>query len=461
MGASSPALPIAVIGAGFSGTMAAIQLLETLPRERPVLLCERSESFARGLAYGTGDFGHFLNLRAANMSAFPDRPRHFEDWLARNAAGLPPEEAVGIRATPAGTFASRPLYGRYLSEILTETVTSGGPPRLQLVNDGITDLVPSAGGFSLRTEGGLGLPVAGAVLAMGNLAGTGEPHSRHRADIWAPETLGRLQPNQPVLIVGTGLTMIDAVVSLRRRGFGGPIVALSRRGLLPNTHAPAAALPLPNLTPTDLASLVTLSRRLHAAARAAGDDWRSVVDALRPVTDYIWRSLPAAERGRFLRHLRPFWDVHRHRSAPPAAEAIDREIAQGRLTVRAGRILSIADEATQAIVTLRPRGAVAPERLAVQCILDATGIGRVGETTDPLLRRLIDRGLVRPGAFGLGLDVGADFRARGGRPAGPVWTLGPLMRGALWECIAVPDIRNQAADLAAGIAAELARAEAA
>lgn len=126
MSASSSALPIAVIGAGFSGTMAAIQLLETLPRERPVLLCERSESFARGLAYGTGDFGHFLNLRAANMSAFPDRPRHFEDWLARNAASLPPEEAVGIRVTPAGTFASRPLYGRYLSEILTETVTNGG-----------------------------------------------------------------------------------------------------------------------------------------------------------------------------------------------------------------------------------------------------------------------------------------------------------------------------------------------
>ncbi|TXN22449.1 FAD/NAD(P)-binding protein [Methylobacterium sp. WL9] len=461
MGASSSALPIAVIGAGFSGTMAAIQLLEALPRERPVLLCERSESFARGLAYGTGDFGHFHNLRAANMSAFPDRPRHFEDWLARNAACLPPEEAVGIRATPAGTFASRPLYGRYLSEILTETVTNGGPPRLRLVNDAVTDLVPSAGGFSLRTEGGLGLPVAGAVLAMGNLAGTGEPHSAHRADIWAPETIGRLQPDQPVLVVGTGLTMIDAVVSLRRRGFAGPIVALSRRGLLPNTHAPAAAHPVPNLTAADLSSLATLSRRLHASARAASDDWRSVVDALRPVTDFIWRSLPHSERGRFLRHLRPFWDVHRHRSAPPAADAIDREIADGRLTVRAGRILSIADEATQAVVTLRPRGAAEPERLAVQCILDATGIGRVGETTDPLLRRLIDRGLVRPGAFGLGLDVGADFRARGQRQAGPVWTLGPLMRGALWECIAVPDIRNQAVDLAAGIAAELARAEAA
>ncbi|GLS43451.1 FAD/NAD(P)-binding protein [Methylobacterium brachythecii] len=461
MSAHHSALPIAVIGAGFSGTMAAIQLLDSLPHNRPVLLCERSASFGRGLAYGTGDFGHFLNLRASNMSAYPDRPRHFEQWLARNALDLPPDEAAGVRVTPGGTFASRALYGRYLSEILTDTVTGSGPPRLRLVNDGISDLVPRPGGFALRTEGGLSLPVAGAVLAMGNLAGTGEPHSRHRADLWSPETIGRLQPELPVLIVGTGLTMIDAVISLRRRGFGGPIIALSRRGLLPNTHAPTEALPVPNLTGVDLRSLTALTRRIRAAAHAAGDDWRNVIDALRPITDYVWRSLPASERERFLRHLRPFWDVHRHRSAPPAAAAIADDIAAGCLTVRAGRILSIEDEPSRAVVTLRPRGAAEPERLTVQCILDATGIGRVSKTPDPLLRRLIDRGLVRPGPFGLGLDVDADFRARGLPLGGPLWTIGPLMRGALWECIAVPDIRNQAADLAAGIAAELARDEAA
>ncbi|MCE4223269.1 pyridine nucleotide-disulfide oxidoreductase [Methylobacterium sp. C25] len=455
------ALPIAVIGAGFSGTMAAIQLLDSLPSDRPVLLCERSASFGRGLAYGTDDFGHFLNLRASNMSAFPDCPRHFEQWLAHNAADLPPDEAPGIRVTPVGTFASRALYGRYLSEILTEAVTGSNLPRLRLVNDGISDLMPGPGGFAVRTEGGLSLPVAGAVLAMGNLAGAGEPYSRHRADLWSPETIGRLQPELPVLIVGTGLSMIDAVISLRRSGFSGPIVALSRRGLLPNAHAPTEALPVPNLTAADLRSLTTLTRRIRAMAVAADGDWRSVIDALRPIVDFIWRSLPAPERGRFLRHLRPFWDVHRHRSAPPAASTIEDDIAAGSLIVRAGRILSIEDEPSRAVVTLRPRGAIEPERLTVQCILDATGIGRVSETSDPLLRRLIGRGLVRPGPFGLGLDVDSDFRARGLPLGGPLWTIGPLMRGALWECIAVPDIRNQAADLAAGIAAELARAEAA
>ncbi|WP_132252234.1 FAD/NAD(P)-binding protein [Methylobacterium segetis] len=457
MTAIDHALPIAVIGAGFSGTMAAIQLLATLPRSRPVLLCERADAFGRGLAYATRAPAHLLNLRAANMSAFSDRPHHFEAWLAE-------EGAEGVRRTPAGTFAPRGVYGRYLSELLRQALTADGLPRLRLVNDAVTDLEPSGGGFVLRTEGGQAHPVAGAVLAAGNLAGPGEPASRHRVDPWQPERFGRLHPHLPVLIVGTGLTMVDTVATLRGQGFSGHIVAVSRRGLLPNVHEPAEAWPAPNLTTGDLASLSALVGRIRrevASARAAGVDWRGVVDGLRPVTDFIWRSLPAPERDRFLRHLRPFWDVHRHRTAPPAAQAIDEEIARGSLTVLAGRIRAIADEEAHAVVTLLPRGEEQPRDLEVQCILDATGIGRVSETQDPLLRRLMARGLVRPGPFGLGLDAGPDYRALGTRGGGRLWTLGPLLRGVLWECIAVPDIRNQAAEVADLVAMDLERAEAA
>ncbi|KAB1072965.1 FAD/NAD(P)-binding protein [Methylobacterium planeticum] len=460
MAATQPARPIAVIGAGFSGTMAAIQLLATLPRDRAVLLCERGGRFGRGLAYGTGASAHLLNLRAGNMSAFPDRPRHFEDWLAALAEG----PAEGVRATPAGTFAPRGLYGRYLTELLTDAVTRDGLPRLHLLNDTVSDLAPDPEGFRLRTEGGQTHAVAGAVLAMGNLGAAGEPRSRHRLDPWQPERLGRLHPHLPVLIVGTGLTMVDTVATLRDHGFAGPIVAVSRRGLLPSAHAAAAPWPIPALSAADVATLPALLRRVRrevAAAEAAGIGWRGVIDALRPVTDTLWRSLPPAERARFLRHLRPFWDVHRHRTAPPAAEMIAREIAAGGLSVGAARILSVVDAPAHAAVTLRPRGAGETLRLDVQAILDATGIGRVGETEDPLLRRLIARGLVRPGPFGIGLDAGPDYRVLGTRPGPRLWTLGPLLRGVLWECLAVPDIRNEAADLAGIVAAELDRAEAA
>ena len=450
---------IAVVGAGFSGSMAALHLLAALPRHWSVLLCERGNAFGRGLAYGTQAADHLLNLRAATMSAFPDRPNHFSDWLAR-LAGDPTEAAAaaGIRHTPAGTFAPRGLYGRYLAALLTEALTAEGAPRLRLVHDAIVDLEPRPGGVTLRTEGGQAFAAAGAVLAMGHVAGPGGPPSAHRLDPWAPEAFGRLHPHLPVLVVGSGLTMVDAVASLRGQGFSGKILALSRRGLLPRVHAPTRPWPVPDVAPDDLASLTRLTQRIRreiAAAQAAGQDWRDVVDVLRPIVDNLWRALPAAERARFLRHLRPFWDVHRHRAAPPSAVAVADEIAAGRLEVRAGRILAIADEPGQAVVTIRPRGASADVALTVQAILDATGIGPISESADPLLRRLAARGLARPGPFGLGLDAGPDYRLRSAKAGRLLWTLGPLLRGTLWECIAVPDIRNQAVEVAALVAAEV------
>lgn len=173
-----------------------------------------------------------------------------------------------------------------------------------------------------------------------------------------------------------------------------------------------------------------------------------MIDALRPVIDPLWRGLPTPEKARFLRHLRPFWDVHRHRTAPPAAETIAGEIARGTLHVMAGRILSVVDDDARATVTIRPRGAEQTLAIEAQGLLDATGFGRVAETDDPLLRNLMARGLARGGPFGLGLDATAGYRVVGPRGSGRLWALGPLLRGVLWECTAVPDIRNEAADLA-------------
>ena len=454
--ADAPPLPVAIIGAGFSGTMAAIQLLARLSPDRGVLLCERAEQFGPGRAYATGNPDHLLNVRAANMSAFPDRPGHFTDWLA----GLDDGAGPGIRVTPAGTFAARGLYGRYLAELLTGAVTGADALRLRLVNDAIVDIRQEDGRLSLHSAGGRTFAAAGAVLAMGNLVTPAEPPSRYRFDPWRSDAFAPLHAHLPVMIVGTGLTMVDAVMTLRRRGFEGRIVALSRRGLVPAVHAPAAALPLPALSAKERTSLSALCARIRTevgVAVAAGTDWRGVIDALRPVTDQLWLGFSDVERGRFLRHLRPFWDVHRHRSAPPAGAAIADEIAAGRLVVRAGRVVAIEDRPSHASVTVRPRGTDGRETLDVQCILDARGIGTVAGTRDPLLSRLIARGLVRPGPFGIGLDAAPDLSLRrdAGEPDARLWTLGPLLRGVFWECTAVPDIRNQAAALAQAVAAEL------
>ncbi|WP_407529778.1 FAD/NAD(P)-binding protein [Methylobacterium oryzisoli] len=453
--------PVAVIGAGFSGTMAAIHLSRIMP-ERSVLLCEKADAFARGLAYATSNTDHLLNVRAANMSAFPDEPRHFERWLER--CGL--DDLASIRTTPAGMFAARGLYGRYLTELLVSTLADAdGAPRLILENDEAVDLTPCDDGFRLTLAGGRTRTVAGAVLACGNLRSPRGPRSRYAISPWDPTPLADLPADRPILIIGTGLTMIDTVAALRHRGFAGAIMAVSRHGLLPQAHAPVVPWPVPDLPAEARRSVPTMLRFLRAeAARAssAGADWRSVIDALRGVSVDLWRGLPPTEQRRFLRHVRSFWDVHRHRMAPPAAEFCERERGAGRLTVLRARIDAIADRSGYAEVMLRGRGAAGPSRVEAQRIIDASGVGRVADTDDLLLRRLMAHGLIQPDALGLGLAATDDFTLidQHGSAHRPLWTLGPLLRGTLWECTAVPDIRGHAAELARTVATRLARAPA-
>jgi uncharacterized NAD(P)/FAD-binding protein YdhS len=448
--------PIAVIGAGFSGTMAALHLSRLMP-ERPVLLCEKSGAFARGLAYATGRTDHLLNVRATNMSAFPDQPEHFSRWLET----CPLDGAAWTRATPAGLFAARGLYGRYLTDLLLKALAEPSQaPRLMLENDEVVDLAPAEEGFCLTLAAGRRRVVAGAILACGNLRAPRGPRSRYAVDPWDDKPLDDLRPDLPLLIVGTGLTMVDAVAALRQRRFSGPILAVSRRGLLPQVHAATTPWPAPVLPDAARHSLPALLRFIRDEVRraaAAGTDWRSVIDSLRGASIGLWRGLPLAEQHRFLRHVRAFWDVHRHRMAPPAAEIIERERASGGLTLMRARVVAVEDQAGHARVTLRERGAAEPRTVVVQRIIDASGVGRVADTDDLLLRRLMARGLIRPDALGLGLAVSDDLAVldQRGEADRPLWTLGPLLRGTLWECTAVPDIRGQAAELARTVAARL------
>ncbi len=453
MSAAPRPRPVAIIGAGLSGTIAAVQLLAALPPERGVLLCERAERFGRGIAYATAGPDHLLNVRAANMSAFPDQPGHFADWLrARDSTS---GEAPGDAADPALRFARRGLYGRYLADVLGQALTrTDGAPRLTPVHDAVADLVPESGGFSLRMAGGRTYAVAGVVLALGNLRPAPTADGVTFPDPWDPAVLEGLHPDLPVLVVGTGLTMVDLALALTRRVPGLSVVALSRRGLLPHSHAAVQARALPDLG-ADAATPRALLRRLRAEIAAGAGDWRGVIDGLRPATQGIWQAWSPAERRRFLRHLRPYWDVHRHRMAPSVAQAMAALVAERRLRPMQGRLEALEIEGEgRAAAVLRLRGQAAPIRLPVQRVIEARGVQDAARADDPLVRRLIARGLVRPDALGIGLDARADLALLDapGLPAERLWGLGPIVRGVFWECTAVPDIRVQAAGLAQRVA---------
>jgi len=433
---------VAIVGAGFSGTLLAINLLEQDDVE--VLLIERDRRrMGAGVAYSSPDADHLLNVRAGNMSAFADRPGHFCDWLA--ARGLGCDKA----------FVSRATYGQYLRETLGLAMEKYGR-RLQLIDDEVLDIAEHGGKVTLGLVNGGLIEADKVALAIGNLpphdhpaiARGGLTPLHYVGDPWTGPLGEGLKPDQTVLVVGTGLTAVDVVLRLVSSGFEGRIVAMSRRGLRPHRHVdglapvrPVLAKPAP-----ELSDLVRWART------AAGQgDWRLTVDSIRPITQMMWASADADKRARFLRHLRPFWDVHRHRLAPAVADRIDALIAERRLVFRAGKIEEVAAGLDGVAVHWRPRGEDRRQRLDVARIVNCTGPqGDLLRATDPLVRRLLKQGFIRPDALRLGLDIDRDGHVvgRDGRPAEHILAIGPMTRGDLWEVVAVPDIRNQVSALA-------------
>jgi hypothetical protein len=212
VGASAERLPVAVIGGGFSGTISALNLMRTLPPDQTVLLCERAQKFACGVAYATEQNDHLLNVRAANMSAFAEQPDSFECWVR----GCASEDTRRVRHTPEGVFASRSLYGRYLNAMLDMAMAGcAGSARLRLVAEAVIDVAPTPGGWLLVFAGGAVQRVGAVVLAIGNVRSSPCDSEIYRSDAWAPGALEDLHGDLPVLVVGTGLTTMDLAVSLR------------------------------------------------------------------------------------------------------------------------------------------------------------------------------------------------------------------------------------------------------
>jgi uncharacterized NAD(P)/FAD-binding protein YdhS len=444
--------PIAVIGAGFTGTMVAIHLESLLAPAQPLLLCERG-AFARGTAYATPNAHHMLNVRAANMSAFPGKPGHFQDWLRAAAPDCP--EAV--RNTDAGIFASRGMYGRYLGSLLDESQASPNPSRVELIADEAVDLEPDGDGYRLSFASGATRLVGGVVLAVGNVAAAADGSPAYRPNPWDPDSTADLHADLPVLIMGTGLTMVDLALELRSKGFPGPVIAISRRGLLPHRHAVSARWPTPSFGEAASRPLLEVVRQVQREVRQAQDhgiDWRGVVDSLRPITAALWQSLSWDDRARFLRHLRPFWDVHRHRIAEPVAAQVDALRGEGFLVVRRGRITDMDVGDDRATVTYRLRATGQEQRVVVQRVINATGLASLKRANSLLVQSLLRRGLIRLDPLQLGLDVTGTLQAiaSDGTRTRNLWALGPLVRGVFWECVAVPDIRMQAERVARVVA---------
>jgi uncharacterized NAD(P)/FAD-binding protein YdhS len=461
---------VAVIGAGASGLLTAIQILNQGGSDGPrIYLIEKYETFGAGAAYSTSDPAHLLNTRTGNMSGFPDKPGHFLDWLAEN-------EGVGSRGISPACFVSRHTYGRYLRSILRDAATgSDAVGRFYLVPDEAVSVRRGSDcGFTIRLALGKDIHADAVVIAIGNppphppgVEDNGVLNSPYYSgDPWAFEAANQSRKDGTIVLLGTGLTTIDFALSLARNGHRAPIVALSRRGLLPRRHSapPAQQLPAPPLlTSNILADLKTL-RRAIAESEKNRSDWRDVIDSLRPITAAYWQSLAEAEQQRFLRHLRPWWEVHRHRIAPEAADKFDALLSSGQMEIKRGRLKRLAltgDAETPVAVTWLPKGSDKPALFSVSRVVNCMGPGNNPlRSPFPLVQQMLRDGLLQPDGLGLGVAVSSSCQiiSKSGVPEPALFALGPVTRGTFWEVTAIPDIRVQAASVAKNVLCALADA---
>jgi uncharacterized NAD(P)/FAD-binding protein YdhS len=431
---------VAIVGGGFSGAMLAARLAE---RGVASTLIDRTGRFGLGVAYSTPFDGHLLNVRSNRMSAVDGRPDDFVAWLkARH-----PEHA-----DPEG-FAPRRLYGLYVQDRLA-AVDAAHPGRIERVTGEVVAIEDGAA----RLADGRTVKADAVVLTTGNPAPkTADPEHEDAAgrvigDPWAAGALDRIGAGDDVIVVGTGLTMVDMVLWLQARGWRGRARALSRRGLIPRGHEARPDAPVP---PTDDLKTATPSARLHEARRLSRhESWRGVMEGLRPITAELWAAADTATRARFVRHLRPWWDVHRHRIADRIAAAIAGLEAEGRLTVTAGRVRRIDQDAESVTLTFRPRTGPEQPPITGRWLIDCTGPGH-DPAKDPLTGPLIAGGRARLDALRLGLDLDGQGRVlrADGTPDPRLFVLGPPARAAFWETIAVPDIRKRVEDVARALAA--------
>ncbi|VVN64776.1 FAD/NAD(P)-binding protein [Pseudomonas fluorescens] len=454
---------ILIVGGGLSGTMLAAQLLR-LPGKRSVLVIEPRAELGRGEAYSAVELGHTLNGNAARMSVDPDNADDLTQWLTEfiAAGGWPESDEQHVPVSEL--FPPRGIFGLYVQQRLAEAQAIGvlNGSTVEHVRAEVVDLQTLDDSVRLTLSDGQRLQGAYAVLATGMFPAARTPQTESSGlnaaalDPWDVAAMRQLDPQATVLIIGSGLTMVDAVVSLDQAGHRGPIAVFSRHGLLPHVRRqpPAWADFLaedPSIrTPRQL---VRELRRHCRDAIAQGIDWQAPLDTVRAHIGRLWNQATDVQRRQFVRHVRPWWESHHHRSPPLSAELVDRLHGQGRLRIQAASFKGLEPSSGGEVsIRIRRRGEAGTVVVSGAALINSSGIEydwrRVAR---PLPQQLLARGLVRPGPLALGIAAATDGAVLDvdGQVARRLFAMGPPLRGMWWESTAVTDVASQAKALAA------------
>ena len=454
---------ILIIGGGLSGTMLAVQLLRR-PGQRRILVIEPRAELGRGEAYSAVELGHTLNGNAARMSVDPDNPDDLTQWLAEHIASGGWPESAEQQVPVSELFPPRGMFGVYVQQRLAEAREDGAQQgsTVEHIRAEAVDLQIDTDSVQLTLDNGQQLHGAYAVLATGMFPAARTPQTQSSGlnaaalDPWNVAAMRQLDAQSSVLIIGSGLTMVDAVVSLEQAGHRGPIEVFSRHGLLPHVRRQPPGWVDFLAEDHGIRSPRQLLRELRRHCRdaiAQGIDWQAPLDTVRAHIGRLWSQATDVQRRQFVRHVRPWWESHHHRSPPLSAQLVERLHSEGRLRIHAASFKGLEPCAEGGVsIRIRPRGDAQTCVVHGAALINSSGIEydwrRVAR---PLPQQLLARGLVQPGPLALGIAAAPDGAVvdEHGQAASRLFAMGPPLRGMWWESTAVTDVALQAKALAA------------
>jgi len=457
---------ILIVGGGLSGSMLAVQLLR-LPGKRRILIIEPRHELGRGEAYSATELGHTLNGNAARMSVDPDNADDLTQWLTDFIAAGGWPEAHEQDVPVAELFPPRGLFGVYVQQRLAEARAIGATrgSSAEHVRGEVVDLQVNDSSVDIKLGDGQTLHGQFAVLATGMYAASRTPQRQSSGlnaaavDPWNVAAMRELDPQARVLIIGSGLTMVDAVVSLQQAGHRGPVDIFSRHGLLPHVRRQPPAWPDFLGEDHSIRSARQLLRAVREQCQLAierGIDWQAPLDTVRVNIGRLWNQASDMQRRQFVRHVRPWWESHHHRSPPLSAALLAQLIDKGRVTIHAASLQSFESlPSGQLQIRIRRRGETLSTTVVGDALINSTGIEYDWRRVDrPLPKQLLERGLIKPGPLALGIaaDAGGAVLDAQGQVSERLFAMGPPLRGMWWESTAVTDVALQAKALAMRLA---------
>jgi uncharacterized NAD(P)/FAD-binding protein YdhS len=449
---------IAIIGGGFCGTLTLVQLLRQAKKPLQVVLVNKNYPLSKGIAYSTADENHLLNVAAGKMSAFPEDPDHFINWI-RNQKTL--KDFVSDELNLA--YLPRYVYGNYLQDILDEALKK--KPSFvdcSILNDEAKDIVRTVNKYKIVLHGNKAFAADKIVLATGNSLPSQLPVKDERfytsqnyfGNPWDKSATENIKPDETVLIIGTGLTMLDTALSVARNGFRGKIIALSRSGLLPLFHKrrkPYLQLLDDLKPPYRLQQLYEVYFKHIVQAAAQGNPTEALVDAIRPRTQEIWMGLSLPEKIQFMTHIKHFWNVTRHRAAKEVYDSISKLREKNMLEVVAGRLISMAETGNDIEIIFREKKTLKERIIKVNRVINCTGPETdITKVNDTFIKNLLKHGYIVPDELKLGMNALPDGTIihKDNSLSSFLFTIGTNLKGILWESTAVPELRLQAQQLA-------------